>query len=448
MKRKIYEDLVKWKNDSKGKTALFIKGARRVGKSFIAEEFAKENYKNYLLIDFSTVSDTVKDIFNNQLENLDNFFSLLSSYYHIKFYERDTLFIFDEVQLFPKARGAIKCLVKDGRYDYLETGSLVSIRKNVQDIVIPSEEEQITLNPMDFEEFMWAINEEFLYEHIRKCFLNRESVGVLHRKAMECFRKYMLIGGMPQAVETYINTLDFEKVDKVKRNILTLYRDDIQKHGESSSFKIEKLFDEIPSQLKKHDKKFKITSLGKDAKTRDYNDAFLWLDDAKIVNIAYNSNEPVVGLTMNLDNSTYKCYMADTGLLLSLSFSEKEIMSNEIYNKILFDKLEFNAGMVIENIVGQMLVSSGRKLFFFSSYSDDKEERMEIDFLIQTDLITSKHNVSAIEVKTGKNYTITSLNKFKNKYKSYLDVLYVIHTGDFKIENNIIYLPIYMTSML
>lgn len=448
MKRKIYDDLVKWKNDSKGKTALFIKGARRVGKSFIAEEFAKENYKNYLLIDFSTVSDTVKDIFNNQLENLDNFFSLLSSYYHIKFYERDTLFIFDEVQLFPKARGAIKCLVKDGRYDYLETGSLVSIRKNVQDIVIPSEEEQITLNPMDFEEFMWAINEEFLYEHIRKCFLNRESVGVLHRKAMECFRKYMLIGGMPQAVETYINTLDFEKVDKVKRNILTLYRDDIQKHGESSSFKIEKLFDEIPSQLKKHDKKFKITSLGKDAKTRDYNDAFLWLDDAKIVNIAYNSNEPVVGLTMNLDNSTYKCYMADTGLLLSLSFSEKEIMSNEIYNKILFDKLEFNAGMVIENIVGQMLVSSGRKLFFFSSYSDDKEERMEIDFLIQTDLITSKHNVSAIEVKSGKNYTITSLNKFKNKYKSYLDVSYVIHTGDFKTENNIVYLPIYMTSML
>ena len=265
---------------------------------------------------------------------------------------------------------------------------------------------------------------------------------------MECFRKYMLIGGMPQAVETYINTLDFEKVDKVKRNILTLYRDDIQKNGDSNAFKIEELFDEIPSQLKKHDKKFKITSLGKDAKNRDYNDSFLWLDDAKIVNIAYNSNEPVVGLTMNRDNSTYKCYMADTGLLLSLSFSEKEIMSNEIYNKILFDKLEFNAGMVVENIVAQMLVSSGRKLFFFSSYSTDKEDRMEIDFLIQTDIITSRHNVSAIEVKSGKNYTMTSLNKFKNKYKSYLDISYVIHTGDFKIENDIIYIPIYMTSLL
>ena len=423
MKRKIYDELVKWKNESQGKTALLIKGARRVGKSYIAEEFAKENYKNYLLIDFSTASDTVKEIFNNQLENLDNFFSLLSSYYHTKFYERETLFIFDEVQTFPRARGAIKWLVKDGRYDFVETGSLISIRKNVENIVIPSEEEHITLNPMDFEEFMWAINEE-------------------------CFRKYMLIGGMPQAVETYINTLDFEKVDKVKRNILTLYRDDIQKNGDSNAFKIEELFDEIPSQLKKHDKKFKITSLGKDAKNRDYNDSFLWLDDAKIVNIAYNSNEPVVGLTMNRDNSTYKCYMADTGLLLSLSFSEKEIMSNEIYNKILFDKLEFNAGMVVENIVAQMLVSSGRKLFFFSSYSTDKEDRMEIDFLIQTDIITSRHNVSAIEVKSGKNYTMTSLNKFKNKYKSYLDISYVIHTGDFKIENDIIYIPIYMTSLL
>ena len=450
MKRKIYDKIMDWKEKSNGKTALLIDGARRVGKSYIAEEFAKNNYESYILVDFNKVPDDIKNLFDNYLDNLDDLFLYLSNYYGVKLIERKSVIIFDEVQLYPKARSAIKYLVADGRYDYIETGSLVSIKENVRDILIPSEEQHIELYPLDFEEFLWALGNETLMEFIKKCFKEKNPMGdSMHRKAMDYFRKYMIIGGMPQAVLEYINTNDFSKVDQVKRNILELYRADIKRHAGRYSLKVESIFDSIPSQLQRHEKKFKISSLYKDAKNRDLDDAFLWLDDAMIVNRCFNTTSLNVGLSLNQDNSCMKCYMADTGLLISHSFDEKGLVDEEIYKKILFNKLEYNGGMIMENIVSQMLVASNHKLFFYSNSSrDNVQDRMEIDFLIAKKSITNRHNISPIEVKSGKNYTSNSLNKFITKYKNQLDTPYIIHTSDLKIENDIVYLPIYMLILL
>ena len=450
MKRKIYETLYQWKTNSQGKTAILIDGARRVGKSYIAEQFAKENYKSFIVLDFNKIPNEVKDLFDYYLNDLDTLFIYLSNYFNVKLYERESLIIFDEVQLYPKARAAIKYLVEDGRYDYIETGSLMSIKKNVKDILIPSEEEHIEMHPMDFEEFLWALGNYTLMSLIQKCYIEKKPLGqVMHRKVMDYFRQYMIVGGMPQAVEEYRITRDFTKVDKIKRNILNLYRQDIGKHAEGYHLKVESIFDEIPAQLQKHEKKFKLSAISKEARFRSYEDAMFWLKDAMIINPCYNSTKPNIGLKLNTDFMTLKCYMADTGLLISHSFDEKGIMTEEIYKKILFDKLEFNEGMIIENIVAQMLVSSGHKLYFYSNPSkEDKNSRMEIDFLIAKSKISSRHNISPIEVKSGKNYTISSLKKFITKYNEQLYIPYVLHTGDLKVENGIVYLPIYMTSLL
>lgn len=449
MKRKIYNELLNWKNTQNGKTALLIDGARRVGKSYIAEEFAKENYKSYIFIDFNKISQTIKDLFEDYLDDLDNLFMYLSNYFNVTLYPRESVIIFDEVQLFPRARAAIKYLVEDRRYDYIETGSLISIKENVKDIVIPSEEQHIELHPMDFEEFLWALNNEKIMDFIRDCFKNEKPLGeAMHRKAMDYFRKYMIVGGMPQVVQEYVETQDFNKVDLVKRNILELYRNDIAKHANGNALKVRNLFDAIPSELQKHEKKFKISSLEKDARTRDYEEAIFWINDAMIVNPCYNSTEPNIGLKLNSDYSAVKFYMADTGLLISHAFDENGIVSEEIYKKILFNKLEFNGGMIIENIVAQMLRAAGHKLYFYSNASKEKEDRMEIDFLIAKPTISNRHNISPIEVKSSKNYTTVSLNKFMNKYKEQLYIPYVIHTNDFKKENGIVYLPIYMTPLL
>lgn len=450
MRRKIYEKLLKWKNESAGKTAILIDGARRVGKSYIVKKFAEENYKSFIFIDFNRVSEDVKNLFIYYLDDLDNLFLYLSNYFNVKLYERESLIIFDEVQLYPKARTAIKYLVEDGRYDYIETGSLMSIKKNVKDILIPSEEQHIEMYPMDFEEFLWAIDNYGLMELIRKAYNEKKSLGqALHRKAMDYFRQYLIVGGMPQAVEEYIIKRDFSSVDQIKRNILNLYRQDIGKHAEGYSLKVESIFDELPAQLQKHEKKFRLSSISKDARFREYEDAMFWLKDAMIMNPCYNSTEPSVGLKLNMDSMTLKCYMADTGLLISHAFDENGIVTEEIYKKILFDKLEFNEGMIIENMVAQMLVASGHKLYFYSNSSrEDSSDRMEIDFLIAKSKITSRHNVSPIEVKSGKNYTISSLNKFISKFKEQLHIPYVIHTGDLDEKNGIVYLPIYMTSLL
>ena len=401
MRRKIYEEILKWKKRSAGQTALLIDGARRVGKSYIAEKFAAAEYKSYLLIDFNRAPKEVTDLFENYLNDLDTLFMYLSGFYNTKLYERETLIILDEVQLCPRARSAIKYLVADGRYDYLETGSLMSIKKNVKDILIPSEEEHLKMYPLDFEEFLWGLDTETLMPLIQTCYEKKQPMGqALHRKAMDYFRQYMIVGGMPQAVARYVETRDFDSIDRVKRAILELYRADIVKHAAGYEIKVEQIFDNIPAQLQKHDKKFKLSSLKKEARFRDYDDALFWLSDAMIANICYNSTAPSIGLKLNMDRLTLKCYMADTGLLISHAFDENGIVSEEIYKKLLFDKLECNKGMIVENLVAQMLTAAGHKLYFYSNPSrDEVSERMEIDFLIAKSKISSRHNISPIEVK-------------------------------------------------
>ena len=450
MKRKVYNKILKWKKESQGKTALLIEGARRVGKSYIVEEFAKENYKSYILIDFSKVSNEVKELFDNYLDNLDYLFTYISNYYGVKLYERDTVFIFDEIQFCPRARGAIKHLVADGRYDYIETGFLISIKKNVKDILIPSEEEMIKMNPMDFEEFLWAMGNDTLMDFIKGCYENKKQMGqALHRKAMDYFKEYLIVGGMPQAVLEYRSSRDFEKTDKIKRNILNLYREDIRKYSDELNLKVEQIFDTIPSQLQKHEKKFNISALDENARYRNFEGAFYWLSDACLINIAHNTTEPNIGLGQRIDSNSFKCYLFDTGLLLSMTFNEKAIINEEIYKKILFDKLSFNEGMILENVVSQMLVAEDRKLYFFSRNDrNDSSKTMEIDFLISSDKVTSKHNIIPIEVKSGKRYTFSSLIKLNNRYKEYLGEAVVIHTKDLKAEDGILYIPVYMTGLL
>ena len=307
MKRKIYNDILKWKKESNGTTALLIEGARRVGKSYIAEKFAKDNYKTYILIDFSKVSNEVKKLFDEYLDNLDYLFTYLSQYYGIKLYERESLIIFDEIQFCPRARGAIKHLVADGRYDYLETGSLISTKKNVKDILIPSEEEKLKLYPFDFEEFLWAMGNDTAMDFIKECYKNKMPLGqAMHRKVMDYFKEYLIVGGMPQAVEMYAKTRDFEKVDKIKRNIINLYREDIRKHAEELNLKVEQIFDTIPSQLQKYEKKFNISRLDENARYRNYEGAFYWLNDACLINIAYNTTEPNIGLGQRMDTNALK----------------------------------------------------------------------------------------------------------------------------------------------
>ena len=444
MKRKIYDSMQKWKEEN-GRTALLIDGARRVGKSYIAQEFAKKEYKSYILIDFNRAPAEITDLFVHYLNDLNMFFLYLSNFYGVKLYERESLIIFDEVQLFPKARAAIKYLVEDGRYDYVETGSLMTIKKNVADIVIPSEERHIKMYPLDFEEFLWALDNDTLMDFIRLCFEEKKPMGqVLHRKTMDYFRQYLIVGGMPQAVKTYRDSHDFDQVDRVKRDILELYRADIIKHAEGYQMKVAQIFDDIPAQLQKHDTKFKFSSLKKEARFREYEDALFWLSDAMITNICYNSTAPNIGLKLNMDRMTLKCYMADTGLLISHAFDENGLVSEEIYKKLLFDKLEVNKGMIMENIVAQMLTASGHKLYFYSNPSrDDASLRMEIDFLTAKSKISNRHNISPIEVKSSKNYTLTSLRKFKEKYKEQLHI-----PNDLKEEDGILFRPLYMTPLI
>ncbi|MDE5865347.1 MAG: AAA family ATPase [Lachnospiraceae bacterium] len=450
MRRKIYDDLRRWKERDNGKSALLIQGARRVGKSYIVEEFAKAEYKSYILIDFNRVDQQVKDIFLYDLNDMNTFFLKLTTLFNIKLYERQSLIILDEVQLFPRARSAVKYLVADGRYDYIETGSLISIKENVKDILIPSEEEHLNMHPMDFEEFLWAINNETMMEMIKNCFYNQRSLGqALHRKAMDLFRQYLIVGGMPQAVDVYAASSDFEKVDQAKRRILNLYRDDIRKHAKGYEMKVESIYDELPSQLKNQNRHFKLASLKEGARFDEYRDALFWLSDAMIVNNCYNSTEPNIGLNLNRDRTLLKCYMGDTGLLVSHAFDENGIVSEEVYKKLLLDKLEVNMGMIMENAVAQMLVSSNHKLYFYANASrDDVTARMEVDFLIAKSKVSSRHNISPIEVKSGKNYTLTSLRKFSAKYAEQLHTAYVLHTGDLKTEDGIVYLPLYMAALL
>ncbi|MCQ2914909.1 MAG: ATP-binding protein [Alphaproteobacteria bacterium] len=451
MKRSVYNQLLNWKQKYRGSTALLLDGARRIGKSYIAEKFAQKEYKSYILIDFNNVTKEVIDLFENYSSNLDKFFMYLETIYNCKLYQRNSVIVFDEVQLYPKARSLIKYLVADGRYDYIETGSLISIKRNVKDIVIPSEEQHLEMFPMNFEEFLWATDNSTLFDIIQENFEKKEPMGqALHRKAMDLFRSYMVVGGMPQAVKSYIQKSDFELVDQIKRNILNIYREDISKYASNYKIRVKSIFDEIPSQLQKHEKKFKWSSLGKDIRFRNCEDALFWLSDGMIANLCYNISEPNIGLELNRKRMTLKCYMSDTGLLFSHAFDKQTIDINQLYQKIMFNKLSFNKGMLVENIVAQMLRAKGRKLYFYSNSSkDNKDDRMEIDFLITKNGITSKHNIIPIEVKSGKNYTLSSIKKFKNKFIEQTDVPIILYDGDVCInKEELMCLPLYMTGLL
>lgn len=450
MKRKIYNELLDWKMQWDGKTALLVDGARRIGKSWIVEEFARNEYKSYILIDFNNVQPGIVELFELYLHDLDTFFSRLSLYSGKRLYERQSLIIFDEVQMCPKARAAIKYLVKDGRYDYIETGSLVSINHNVKDIVIPSEEMRVDMYPMDFEEFMWAVGKDDMYRFARECFDKVKPLGAgLHREMMEFLRSYILVGGMPQAVEEYVKTLDYRRVDTVKRNILALYRNDISKYAGRQAPKVSKVFDCIPGALQQHEKRFRPGMVKKGSRMREFDDAFFWIEESRVANFCYATTEPSVGLALNRDDSKVKIYMADTGLLVSMAFSRDIMLQNEVYERILRGKLEFNKGMLVENLVAQLLKASGHALFFYSSPSKtDAAERMEIDFLINKQSITSRHNVSIIEVKSGQRYTLSSLKKCREKYGDKLDKSYVLCPGDVEVRDDIIFLPLYMSGML
>jgi predicted AAA+ superfamily ATPase len=449
MRRKIYNDLLRWKQEEQGRCALLIDGARRVGKSYIVREFAAGEYRSALIIDFSIARAEVKQLFSDYAGDIDMLFMNLMSIYNVTLYHRESLVVFDEVQECPPARQAIKHLVADGRYDYIETGSLVSIKRNVKNIIIPSEERHITLYPMDFEEFLWAVGNETMMDAIRMNYGRKHPMGPLHRKAMELLRQYMIVGGMPQAVLAFVETKSFERTDRMKRDILALYKADIAKYATGQETHVSGIFDQIPSQLQRHERRFKLSSVSKGGRMRDFQNSFFWLSEAMTVNIAYNTTEPNVGLGMNVERSSLKCYMADTGLLLSMAFDENTIVSEELYRKLLLDKLEVNAGMLMENLVAQMLRAAGHKLYFYSNNSrEEASDRMEVDFLISKSAITSRHNISPIEVKSGRRYAITSLNKMIDKYSNYLSTSYVIHTADYAEKDAITYLPVYMVPLL
>lgn len=450
MKRKIYSKIQEWKTQWEGRSALLIDGARRIGKSWIVEEFGKNEYKSYILIDFNNVGEDIIELFERYLTDLDTFFMRLSLYTGIKLFHRDSLIIFDEVQMYPKARAAIKYLVKDGRYDYIETGSLVSINHNVKNIVIPSEEIRINMYPMDLEEFMWATGQDMLFDFVREQYKTNSPLGQrLHRQMMDTLRTYLLVGGMPQAVISYIERKDMRDVDVIKRSIISLYRNDISKYAGRSAPNVTQIFDNIPGLLQQHEKRFRPSKVKKGARMRDFSESIFWLDESRVVNFCYNSTEPSVGLSLNKDTSKIKLYMADTGLLVSMAFGQGELEQGKIYEKILRGKLEFNKGMLIENLVAQLLRSAGHPLFFYTSASTrNADDRMEIDFLIRKSEITSRHNICPIEVKSTNRYRLTSLDKFKKKFNEYLGTSIVLHTKDLEIKDGITYLPIYMAGLL
>jgi len=447
--RSIYKRMLEWK-ESGGQSALLIEGARRIGKSTIAEVFARREYKSYILIDFNLADNAVKDAFYNHMNDLDSFFMVLSSVYNVKLYRRESLIIFDEIQKFPKAREAVKYLVKDGRYDYLETGSLISIRESVKGITIPSEEETVKMYPMDFREFCMAMGEEQLVEYIEQCYGNLMPLdNGLHAKAMFLLRQYMIVGGMPKCVATYIeNDRDFKLVDKEKRKIIALYRNDIMKIDAQYRSRVLAIFDQIPSLLARQDKRVVLKEIEKGASYAVYEDTFFWLKDSMITNECFNCSDPNVGLSMNEERTYIKCYMGDTGLLISHAFNESELSDGELFREILFKRLSINEGMLFENLVMQMLVAEGHRPFFFTHYNREKHRNdMEIDFLISN---KSKLNykVYPIEVKSADKYTTRSLTRFKEHFGSRIGGCYVIHPKNLSVRDGITFLPAYMTFCL
>ena len=464
MKRKITEELLKWKNRIDHKP-LILNGARQVGKSYILEEFGKQYYNNYIRISLDLVPN-VRDFLSRNIEPLE-IIAYLESMYNIRIIPHETLVILDEIQDCKRALLALKYFREDHpEYDIAAAGSLLGIavnkgeKKDENEPDKKQEEEsfsypvgkvdELTLYPMDFEEFLWAMGEDKLMDFIRMCFDKKQPVGQsMHRKIMDYFRLYLIVGGMPQAIQEYLDTRSFEDVDRVKRQILNLYHNCIDRYAGKYATKVNSIYEAIPAQLQLHDHKFQLADLDKNARFRNYASAFFWLRDAKMVNLAFNTTEPSIGLGLNQSDNSLKCYMNDTGLMISHAFDERGIVSEQLYQKILKDKLEVNAGMLMENIVGQMLTALGCKLFFYSNSSrENKEDRMEIDFLISKKAITSRHNISPIEVKSSTGFNTISLEKCIKKYGSHLAQAYIVHTGDLEKDGDYLYIPLYMVPCL
>lgn len=449
-KRKIYEKLLAWKKEGNGKKALLIEGARRIGKSTIVEEFARNEYKSYILLDFAMASEAVKDYFRQYLNDLDTFYMLLSTEFGVQLHPRESVIIFDEVQMFPKAREATKYLVADGRYDFIETGSLISIKENVKDILIPSEERQLKMYPLDFEEFCEALHEASLVPYIRDCFDKKAPLErSLHNKAMLLFKQYLLVGGMPMSIVAFLKgRKDFGKADLEKRDILALYRNDIMKIKTQYRSKVLAIFDQLPGLLSRHEKRVVFNRIVAGSSAEQYEDTFFWLSDSMIANECRRITDPNVGLSLTESDSCIKCYLGDTGLLVSHAFDENELLEDEVCKQILAGKLGLNEGMLYENAIAQMLVANGHRLFFYTQYNADKKHNgIKIDFIISNNSKT-KYKMYPIEVKSSERYSVTSLLRFREKYKARIGDCYVIHPRNFTIHDGIICIPPYMAMCL
>ena len=436
-KRKIYSKLLEWKKESDGNTALLIEGARRIGKSTVVETFAKENYKSYILIDFSKASKEVKELFDD-VSDLEYIFLRLQLIYKTDLYLRDSVIIFDEVQLCPMARQAIKHLVKDHRYDYIETGSLISIKKNIKDILIPSEERRVSMFPMDFEEFLWATGDTSTPKILKSIIEKKVPLGdAVHRRLMRDFRLYMLVGGMPQAVECYNETNNFKKVDEVKRDILKLYEDDFRKIDATG--RITMLFNGIPAQLNTNASRYQVSSVLLGERANTILELIADMVDSKIVQIAYHANDPNVGLANAKDLRRFKLFLTDTGLLTTLVFKDKDFTENIIYEKLLSDKLSVNLGYIYENIVAQILATNGNSLYYYTFLNDSTKHNYEIDFLL-----SKKNKICPIEVKSSGYNTHKSLDVFSEKFSERILEKYVVYTKDYKKDKDVYMLPIYL----
>jgi predicted AAA+ superfamily ATPase len=440
-RRKIYNDLLRWKQEYDGRTAILVKGARRVGKSTVVEEFAQKEYESYILIDFSGCSSEIRSLFDD-VSDLNRIFLKLQLEYGVSLVERKSVIIFDEVQLAPKARQAIKHLVKDGRYDYIETGSLISIRKNVENILIPSEELQICMYPMDYEEFRWALGDTATIPLLRQCFEQRTSLGdATNRKLMRDFRLYMLVGGMPQAVVTLLETNNLEKVDLTKRTIIRLYEEDFNKIDNTGV--ASKLLHQIPAQLTSNANRYQAWSVSDGVPALKLSEIISEMRESMVVNLSYHANDPNVGMALHHDPYRFKMFMGDTGLFVTLAFWDKKFTDNRIYNKMLSDKLSADLGYVYENAVSQILKASGHELYYYTFPTDSGKHNYEVDFLI-----INGDKVNPIEVKSSGYKVHASLDAFCEKFSSRVNERFIVYTKDYHTESGVRYLPMYMAEFL
>lgn len=440
-KRKIYSKMLEWKQESDGRTALLIEGARRIGKSTVVEEFARNEYESYIMIDFAKASKQIRTLFED-VSDLNYLFLQLQLQYKVDLHERKSVIIFDEVQLCPMARQAIKALVEDHRYDYIETGSLISIKKNVKDILIPSEERKISMYPMDYEEFLWAVGDETTFSLLKKCFETNQGLGdTMNRKQLRQFRLYMLVGGMPQAIATYIETNNFRKVDEMKRDILNLYEADFAKIDPTGRLAI--LFDAIPAQLNKNASRFQAGSVLDGEKSDKILELIAELKDSQTVLVSYNANDPNAGMSNTRDLSRFKLFLSDTGLFVTLMFKDKDFTENEIYEKLLSDKLGVNLGYLYENVVAQCLAANGNELYYHTIMNEKSKHNYEIDFIL-----ARKNKIIPVEVKSSGYKTHKSLDVFTEKFSDRILKRYLIYTRDMSKDQDIICIPVYMIPFL